>query len=434
MTTAAKYLVLIFQNKKSRNIIIGTVIGILILIFMAYSSVYDVQSSAAISTAAENEYTYWLAHKPQDENLSCQGQKYCEHFNSEVVDWCCYFVGYCIDISGYNVSDFGFSPNTNSWKNKLQNMGKLRDAANYTPQVGNIVFFNYNGRNNYVSTGFVAHVGIITAVNDGNITVIAGNEYNGETSNWCNVSYVNRYQLSLSNDSIACYGAVGSDMYSTMYSTGLTNVTRNVICHNEVGVLYDELDNSDYGSVIANDNGAVSIGVYGWHGNKALSLLQTAYSISQAEINNIASSYPSAGSDILNAIQYGGNWSTYVPNATECSCIKAMLLTGAGIQAQNQISADDVQEYIDICIENGLVDNKAIAYCCDILNQYGTSSFNENVYGNGYDGVLCGVTAQMTIDDIYNSRRAWSDSSYNYESRRSWTYNYLKNVDNSVFV
>lgn len=431
MTAASKYFVLLFQNKKSRNIIIGTVIGIIVFLIMIFASVSDSnsQNSAAIATAAENEYVFWITNTPEDENLSCQGQRYCEHFNSGVVDWCCYFVGYCIDISGYDVSDFGFSPSTNTWKNNLSDMGKLRDSSTYTPKVGNPVFFNYSGRSNYASTGFVAHIGIVTEVNDGYITVVAGNEYNGETENWANVSYVNRYQLSLSDDSIACYGAVGS----SVISTGLSNITRNIICRNEVGVLYDDLESSDYGSVTANDNGALSIGVYGWHGNNALSLLQTAYSISNAEINNIATSFSSSGSMVLNAIKYGADWSSHIPDVTECSCLKAMLLSDAGRQAQDQTSAQNAQEYIDICFDNGLSDSKSIAYCCDILNQYGTGSFEANVYGNGYHGVLYGVTASMSLEDIYNSKRAWSDSNYNYEARRTWTYNYLKNLDNSVF-
>lgn len=214
---------------------------------------------------AKEEYSFWQTHTPGSQNLSCQGERYCSYFKSSVTDWCCYFVGYCIQESGYETKDFGFAPGTIMWTNNLKELGKLKSADNYTPQVGNLIFFDYGGRSHYKATGNVDHIGVVVEVKDNSVTVIAGNEYNGQTSNGATVSYVNKYILQLNDDSIACYGAVGSAI-----EKGLANVTRNVITHNEVGVFYNELDNSDFGSVIANDNGALSVGAYGWHGNNAL--------------------------------------------------------------------------------------------------------------------------------------------------------------------
>lgn len=427
MTTATKFLLLIVQNKKVRNtitgVIIGTIISVVMLILLLFCATPQ-QNAVPLATAAETEYAYWQSHSPGEENLSCQGERYCGYFNSPVVDWCCYFVGYCIDKAGYECSEFGFSPGTISWINNLEELGKLRNANTYTPQVGNLIFFNYSGRSNFAVTHNVDHIGIVTAVETGTVTIIAGNEHGGETSNWANVSCINKYTLPLSDDSIACYGAVGA----STATTGLTNVTRNIITHNEVGVFYDELENSDFGSVIANDNGALSIGAYGWHGNKALELLRTAYSISNAEISRIASSYSGSGQRVLDAIKYGSDWSNFIPDSRTCSCIKSMLLTNAGIAAQDQTSAADAQQYILICKENNITDKKVIVYCSDILNQYGTASFDKNVYGNGHHGVLYGITPGMSLDTVYSSGRAWSDSNYNYESRRRWTYNYLKSL------
>lgn len=432
MTTAAKYLVLILKNKKARNTLIGIITGIIvffIMIIFFYLYVLQGNSSEAANIAVK-EYEYWQNHTPEDAGFSCQGEKYCSYFNFGVVDWCCFFAGYCYEEAG--IDDSGYASVTNTWTENLKSKGKLKTAASgYTPRVGNPVFFNYDGRANYDSTNFVAHVGVVVKVKDNTITVIAGNEYNGATSNWASVSYVNKYTMSINNDTIACYGAVGA---SETVSTGLNKVTRNVICHNEVGVLYDEIDTSNYGSVIANDNGAVSIGVYGWHGNKALSLLQKAYNNNSLQISSIATSYSSTGNSVMNAISNGSDWSNYIPGSSACSCIKAMLLTDAGKEAQDSNSLEDAQTYIDICKDNKLTENKAIVYCCDILNQWGTSSFNANVYGNGRHGVLHGVTGSMSLDAIYNSQRAWSDSNYNYQSRRTWTYNYLKNLTNDKFI
>lgn len=435
MTTAAKYFILILQNKKVRNTLIGVVVGIALLFVMLVGGIFIIEesnnSAAEAANIAVREYNYWQSHSPSDDNLSCQGEKYCKYFNSSVTDWCCFFAGYCYREGGIKDNESGYASVANTWTSNLKKMGKLKTAASgYTPQVGNPVFFNYDGRANYAVTNFVAHVGVVVEVAENTITVIAGNEYNGETSNWASVSYLNKYTISKDNYTIACYGAVGS---SKTVSTGLNATTRNVICHNEIGVLYDDIGSDNYGSVIANDNGAISIGVYGWHGNKALSLLQKAYQNNSAEITSIATSYSSSGSSVISAITGNTNWSHYIPNQNICSCIKAMLLSEAGKQAQDSVSLEDAQQYIDICTDNGLTDSKAIVYCCDILNQYGTASFNANVYGSGSHGVLHGVTSNMSLDDIYNSQRAWSDIRYNYYNRRTWTYNYLKNLSDSAF-
>lgn len=426
MTTAAKALMLL-QNKETRNKIIAIGISVLVFLLMLISVVYTTtQNASEAANIAVREYNYWQSHSPSEDNLSCQGEKYCSYYNYPIADWCCFFAGYCYKEGGLTDEESGYASVTNTWTSNLENMGKLKTAASgYAPKVGNCVFFNYSGRSNYSFSGFVAHVGIVTEVEGDNITVIAGNEYKGQTSNWASVSYVNKYTLSVNNDTIACYGDVGSS--TTVTANGLNSTVRNVICHNEVGVLYDDITNDYYGSVIANDNGAISIGVYGWHGYKALTLLEKAYNNNPCQISAVATSFSSAGNEVMLAIRKGADWSSYIPGQSVCSCIKAMLLTDAGKQAQDSMSLEDAQAYIQICQDNGLTDSKCIAYCSDILNQYGTASFKANVYGNGHHGVLYGVTGSMSLDTIYNSHRAWADSNYNYTTRRSWTYNYLKN-------
>ncbi|MCH5297267.1 MAG: CHAP domain-containing protein [Ruminococcus sp.] len=426
MTVSAK-LLLLLTNKETRNKIIAIGICVSVFLLMLVGVAYNTtQNASEAANIAVREYNHWQTTSPANDNLSCQGEKYCSYFNYGVVDWCCFFVGYCYKEAGIDINDSGFDPVTNNWTANLESNNKLHTAASgYTPKVGNCVFFNYSGRANYAASNFVAHIGIVVEVDGNNITVIAGNEYQGQTSNWASVSYVNKYTLSMYNDTIACYGDVGSS--TTVTITGLNGTVRNVICHNEVGILYDDITNDYYGSVIANDNGAISIGVYGWHANKALLLLEKAYNNNSVQISAVATSFSSAGNEVMSAIRNGDNWSSYIPGQSVCSCIKAMLLTDAGKQAQDSMSLEDAQSYIQICQDNGLTDSKCIAYCSDILNQYGTASFNANVYGNGYHGVLYGVTGSMSLDEIYNSQRAWADSNYSYTARRSWTYNYLKN-------
>ena len=424
MQVAVKIFIKLMQNKKTRKIIITIIVGLImlgllwiIILLTAISSV-GAQSgnSSALAQQARQEYDFWSDTTPQREGLSCQGERYCGHFNAPVVDWCAYFVGYCADTVELDLDDIGFSPSTTIWMNNLQSQNKLGLAGEYQPQIGNLIFFNYGGRACYQSTNSTDHIGIVVETSEQSITVIAGNEYNGATSNWANVSYVNMYTIDLDDDSIACYGIVGADRM--VVEGELNTVVRDIICRNETGSLYAEL-NDEYGTVVANDNGALSIGVYGWHGNNALKILKQAYDNNTVQVNNIINSYGTSGNIIMLAIQNNADWSSYIPTPTSKDCIKAILLSSAGIAAQDDYALQDAQNYIDKCTQNGLSDNKCIAYCCDILNQYGLYSFD--------GGVLSGVQASDTLDDIYNSQISWSDRNYNYESRRTWTYNYVKN-------
>lgn len=432
--TVAKTVTLLLKNKKVRKVIIGIVAGILMIFFLFSISgdLISYQSSTSLSAAAEEEYEFWKNKSPKDRGYSCQGQKYCSHFNTSVVDWCAYFVGYCIEQAGLNLTECGFSPRCSQWGKNLKSKGLLKHADRYKPKVGNLVFFNYSGRTSYSATGILNHVAIITEVHDNKLTIIEGNYFSGATSNWATSSYLNKNTNLLTSDSsIACYGDIGSEdivdfNIDFVSSITLCQKTRNVITHNEVGMLYDNISTDRFGVVVPNDKGALSIGLYGWHGNKARNLLQSAYSINSGQIQSICKSYGTSGNKIFNAIKSSADWSSFIPNDVESKCIKALLLTDAGKKAQDKTSLQDANEYIKICTDNGIRKNDCIVYCSDILNQWGIYSFNANVYQNGGDGVLHNVTDKMTLESIYISKVGWG-SNEQYRNRRTWTYNYLKN-------
>ena len=432
--SAAKFLLLLVKNKKVRNAIIGIVVGIVLIVFLFISQgdMLTFQNSTALATAAEDEYNLWQRSSPKAEGYSCQGEKYCKHFGFGVTDWCCFFAGYCIEQAGLDKTDCGYSSNVHTWIANLRSLHKLEDAGTYTPKVGNLIFFDYSGRQHYKNGGMPTHIGIVTNVNGNEVTVVAGNEYNGQTSSWSSVSYVRRYTLNIDNNTIACYGAVGADDTVTFNirftgSQELSNITRNVIAHNEIGVFYDDITTEQYGSVIADDNGALSIGAFGWHANRARELMQTAYSINSSEITTVCKSYGAVGTQILADIKTSASYVGYIPSTSTCMCIKAILLSEAGQQAQDKTSAKDAESYIEICKNHGLTKNKPIVYCSDILNQWGTASFNARVYRNGRPGVLYGINNKMTLKQIYTSKAGWG-SSEKYKNRRQWTYNYLKQI------
>ncbi len=420
MSTFAKFLLVILKDKRFWRAVLGIILAIVLFMSICTSYITTIMQGAgsALADQAEAEYSYWKSTSLAQSGYSCQGEKYCSHFNYSTVDWCCIFIGYCADEAGVDKEEIGYSINTGVWKDNLIKLGKYEDPDTYQPQRGNVVLFDYSGRAHHDATGYTAHIGIVVDVSDdgSRITVIAGNENGNDGSYWATSSKINKYDLSATDDSIACYGSVGVEVTITANSTN--TLVREVIAHNEIGVLYSEMNN-EYGSVIPCDVNAISIGVYGWHGNNALELLQRAYSINLVQVQSVCNSYGTAGVRVINAIVTDADWSRYIPDSTTANCIKAILLTECGKQAQDETSLEDAQYYIDICNDNGITDYKCVTYCSDILNQWGIYSFDGG-------GCLNGVNGSMTLSQIYNSRRAWSDSNYNYYNRRTWTYNFVK--------
>lgn len=120
----------------------------------------------------------------------------------------------------------------------------------------------------------------------------------------------------------------------------------------------------NYGSVNANDNGAVSVGKVQWHGNRALNLLKT---ICQKE---------SGAASILGAALYreittATSWSSRTVNATEKAAISKLLTTQAGKEAQDALAEKDVTSYVDHGLKMGVEDPAALVYFADLENQGG---------------------------------------------------------------
>lgn len=414
MISTAKVALTIVKSDKFKKVV-AIIVGFAFLILTGASMIFYYSSqggSSALADQALAEYEYWQSHTVAQSPYSCQGEKYCKHFNCGTDEWCAYFVGYCADTVGIDLDEIKWSAACTPWISGLKSIDKYKAAGSYTPQRGNVIFFDYNGRAHHNATSWAQHVGVVVEINDNDtITVVCGNE----SGTVCTNSRINKYTIPLSSDSIACYGVIGTDV--NIMPTALNTCVREIICRNETGSLYSECT-SEFGSVVPNDVGALSIGVFGWHGNLALELLQTAYQHNPSQVNLILSSYGSAGSTVKSAIQNDYNWSSYIPSQEVSNCIRAILLSDAGKAAQDEFSLSYAQKYIDKCQENGLRDSKCIAYCSDILNQWGINSFD--------GGVLSGVDGSWSLERIYNSGRAWSDSNYNYYNRRTWTYNYIK--------
>ena len=415
-----KVAVKLLKDKRVRNAIITVIgTGIMFLVLLIFFFTQTMQGgSSKLAEQAEAEFQYWENTPIKASGYTCQGEKYCSHFNYPVVDWCCIFIGYCADTVDIELDEIGFSINTGIWKDNLIRNGDYQDPDTYKPVRGDVVLFDYAGRAHHDATGDTQHIGVVVEVSEdsSDVVIIAGNE-SGSGDFWAGSSQINRYTLSSTDNTIACYGSVGGT--KMVFASDLNTLVREVVTRNEVGCLYSELDN-EYGTVVQNDNGAISIGVYCWHAGKALDLLQAANQKNATEIRMICLSYGATGKKIYNDIISDASWNSYIPDSYAASCIRTLLLSNSGKEAQDELALEDAQKYIDICTKNGMTDPQAIAYCSDILNQWGDYSFESG-------GCLNGVTGAVSLEEVYNSRRGWADSQRNYYSRRTWTYGYIKN-------
>ena len=82
--------------------------------------------------------------------------------------WCAMFVSFCLSYAGIPDEVFPYDSGTINWVDNLKHKGMFRDALDYTPAPGDIVFFDWdNGR--------ADHVGIVTEVEGSMIRTIEGN-------------------------------------------------------------------------------------------------------------------------------------------------------------------------------------------------------------------------------------------------------------------
>ena len=167
----------------------------------------------------------------------------------------------------------------------------------------------------------------------------------------------------------------------------------------------------DYGSVNANDNGAVSIGKIQWHGDRAKSLLKT---ICKA---NSSAAQSTLGTTLYNEIMSAKSWSSRIVNSTEASKISALLNTVQGKKAQDNLAISDVLTYIDKGISYGLTNAEALIYFADGVNQYGVNSTLWKTIAQK------SLTNGGTLDAIFVATKL---STTNYLSRRTTVYEKLK--------
>lgn len=173
------------------------------------------------------------------------------------------------------------------------------------------------------------------------------------------------------NDFVSCMTqnaaitAVGSTLatikdLSLNISNSLLDLAREVI--------YDaETPNRNIGSVVANDNGGLSIGLGQWHNSRAFGLLRSLRSLDEAAFSKILEKYPNAtiGKDIDTKSGSG-----YVPTTTNINAIRA-ILEHFGDAPQNQLMTYDIQGYMSKAKSKGFKDVMSLIIASTIMHNIG---------------------------------------------------------------
>ena len=197
----------------------------------------------------------------------------------------------------------------------------------------------------------------------------------------------------------------GGDPTTTTQSVSNIAVKAYKIIHSNEG---------DYATVVANDNGAVSIGKLGWHAARAFDIIKKCIdavgaSTAQSTLGN------ALYSEVVNGNRT--SWNHRVVNNSEAKKIGALISTPAGKKIQDMQGYADVQAYIDAGKKRGITDENALVYYADMYNQSpkAANRVADNAKKSG----------KVTLDTIHQV--ALSDKTLGkYKNRRNTVYNALK--------
>ena len=107
--------------------------------------------------------------------------------------WCAVFLGWCADQAGIDLDTIPLTRGTAAMQRFFREQSRYTAySKNYTPKVGDIIFFDWAGKR-----GSVDHVGIVVSVENGIITTVEGNY----------ADQVSRNTYALNSKYIAGYGS-----------------------------------------------------------------------------------------------------------------------------------------------------------------------------------------------------------------------------------
>lgn len=213
-------------------------------------------------------------------------------------------------------------------------------------------------------------------------------------------------------------GVLSAVLVLTMYIVPAANAV-SVGFNDILQAAMDIIQQSEgaYNSVNANDNGALSIGCIQWHGNRALSLLQTIVQKNPSQAQSIL------GSALYNEITTtsSSGWTTRTLSENETAKIEALLGTAESIQAQDDLIRADVSTYINRSMGYGITSPSALVYLADVENQCGAGGARRVI--NAAADLVGGDYSAITLDVAHQAALA-DPAAGDFVSRREKVYNY----------
>jgi hypothetical protein len=136
----------------------------------------------------------------------------------------------------------------------------------------------------------------------------------------------------------------------------------------------------NYGSVNPNDNGALSIGICQWHGNRALKLCRRIY------VQNKRLATIILNNTLIDEIAFIKNetWKNRVLTDIEKHILQAFITTMYGISSQDIQANNDIQSYINTVMKYDITDENSIIFLADICNQGGAGAI-KRIINNTFD-------------------------------------------------
>lgn len=168
----------------------------------------------------------------------------------------------------------------------------------------------------------------------------------------------------------------------------------------------------NYATVVPNDNGALSIGLIGWHGTNAQTLMQRIKSNYLQDWEN------NGGNNIVNL---NGDWSKKVltENSTEFKAFQSILGSPGGKAVQDEMILEYIASYIDIAKGVGVTEASALVFFCDMAVQapYGAKQIAQNAKNKDLDGLYF---------EAMNKEGYWLTTNTLNRNRRKDSYDRIK--------
>lgn len=300
-------------------------------------------------------------------------------------NWCNMFVSWCANECGF--LDLGIMPRTASVGSSMDfYMARdqfQRKESGYKPKPGDLIIFK---------TG-ASHIGIVVEYDPETdvITTIEGNTGSSSTSPYHKGSKVMKRTYPSDYSTITGYGtpAYPADM---SLSDSVFEVIRNIFYAIETGgQVYGKADYADVTPAYANTSNetAITIGAGGWFATEAQSLLKLIRSTSPTTFEALDTAGISSDLDTE-------DWQYYnvSPNSAKGQCIKKIISSTVGIQCQNEMMNEQINEYLQAASAAGVKDIDGQVMYAEIMHLGGKPAA---------DRILRLAQKPYTAETIYNA-------------------------------